>query len=107
MDLLAQLETLNTPTINSGVTLVTVLMCLIQGVFTYLTNKDRLAFDLERNNLSHAVKELEHRADECAKDRAQLQKQLESEQAARQTQYREMETQLIKLTRAQTATQPA
>jgi hypothetical protein len=36
-----------------------------------------------------------------------LQKQLEKEQAERQVQYREMETQLIKLTRAQAATQPA
>lgn len=94
MDFLAQIDSLNSPTVNSGVTLVTVLMCLIQGVFTYLTNKDRLAFDLERNNLSHAVKELEHRADECAKDRAQLQEELDRERSVRQVQYNAVEARL-------------
>lgn len=94
MDFIAQADVLNSPAVNSGVTMVTVLMCLIQGVFTYLTNRDRLAFDLERNNLAHAVKELEHRADECAKDRIQIQEELDRERSDRDIQYREIARQL-------------
>ena len=74
--------------------MVTVLMCLIQGVFTYLTNRDRLAFDLERNNLAHAVKDLESRADECAKDRIMIQQELDRERSDRDIQYREIARQL-------------
>jgi hypothetical protein len=92
--MIAQVGGIDTPTLNNGVTMVTVLMCLIQGVFTYLTNRDRLAFDIERNNLSHAVKELESRADECLKDRIQLQKELDRERSERDTQYREIARQM-------------
>lgn len=94
MDILSQIDGLNSPTVNSGVTMVTVMMCLIQGVFTYLTNRDRLAFDLERNNLSHAVKELELRADECAKDRLLIQQELDRERSDRDIQYRDIARQL-------------
>lgn len=97
MDLIAQVDS---PAVQSGVTMVTVMMCLVQGIFTYLTNKDRLAFDLERNNLSHAVKELEMRADECAKDRAHIQQELDAERADRESKYQEMERQLTDLLRA-------
>lgn len=89
------METVNdSSTIQTGITALTVVMCLIQSFFTWAGNRDRMKFDLHVNSLLTTIESLKERSEICETDRAALRTQLETEKRERLQSVKEIQQEL-------------
>jgi vacuolar-type H+-ATPase subunit I/STV1 len=77
-------------TIQTGATVITVLMALVSSFFNWLQNRDRLRFDFERASLRESnerfteqISRLEQESRECVLERQRLSDALDKERQER------------------------
>ncbi len=90
--------------IQTAASLGTVVMSLAATVFTYLTNRDRLKFDFEKNDLKQkntqnesAISQLKIDMKSVQKERDNLAAKLDMERRDRELQAKEFNRQLVEL----------
>jgi len=91
-------------TLQTGATLLSVLMALVSSFFNWLQNRDRLRFDFERSSLLAAkdrheeeIAKLKSESAKCIEDRARLSDMLEKERIERVQQDRLISDRLLEL----------
>lgn len=93
-----------TPTSGQYVTAGTVALAALTAFFSWLTNRDRLKFDFEKNNLrkdnerlTSDVAKLQEETRKCHGDKEELTRALETERREREDQFRSLNERLIDL----------
>jgi hypothetical protein len=92
------------PTGGQFVTAGTVALAALTAFFSWLTNRDRLKFDFEKNNLrkdnerlTADVAELQADARQCHEDKEELVQALSEERRDREAQFKSLNERLIEL----------
>lgn len=97
-------EVSTVPTSGQYVTAGTVALAALTAFFSWLTNRDRLKFDFEKNNLrkdnerlTADVAELQGETKKCHEDKEKLTVDLATERREREDQFRTLNERLIEL----------